>query len=94
MTFFVPDLTTEDGQKLAYTLISNILSEQFDISYYVKGISWTDTENMSVIERREIYNRLLKRKTEEREAMEEANKKAKSGVATSSSSRSSRRIRR
>jgi hypothetical protein len=58
-------------------------------------MSWNDTESMAVFERREIYNRLLKRKSEEKEAMEEANKKSEQINAGrfSKSSRPSKRRR-
>ena len=52
-----------------------ILNEQFDISYYVKGITYTDTENMAIFERNQTYNRLLRRKNEEKEIAEENAKK-------------------
>lgn len=38
------------------------MDEQFDLSYYVKGFSYQDTENMSINERLEFYDRLIKRK--------------------------------
>jgi hypothetical protein len=73
-------------------MIKTIYDEQFDISYYIKGISWSDTESMAIFERKEMYNRLLKRKTEEKEAMEEANKKTNS-IKTSNHSKPTKRRR-
>lgn len=56
-------------------MMRNILDEQFDISYYIKGITYTDTENMAIFERKQIYSRLIKRKEDERQAAEDASKK-------------------
>lgn len=51
-----------------------IMDEQFDLSYYVKGFSFTDTEEMSSFERKAFYNRLLTRKNAEKEARQKVNK--------------------
>jgi hypothetical protein len=57
-----------------------ISEEQFDLSYYIPGITYRDTEEMAIFERKDFYNRLLKRKMVEKERAEEANRKANSGV--------------
>jgi hypothetical protein len=69
-------LTTEQGRETLEILVRTILDEQFDISYYIKGMTYTDTENMAVFERKQIYRRLIKRKSEEKEAAEESHKNA------------------
>lgn len=71
-------------------MLKIILDEQFDISYYTKGISWADTDNMAIFERKEIYRRLLKRKRDEREAAEEAHKKSASKIKSNNSSSTGR----
>lgn len=76
MSSFIPDLTTEEGQKERLRLYNQILDEQFDISYYVKGISFADSDNMASFERKEIYNRLIKRRNEEREAIAQSRQSA------------------
>lgn len=40
-------------------------------------MSWKDTDDMSVFERKEMYSRLLKRKTQEKEAIEKARENKK-----------------
>lgn len=97
LNFFVPDSRTSAGRELILKKINVIYDEQFDISYYIKGITWQDTENMAIFERREIYNRLLKRKNEEKEASEEAMKEAKrhrNAISVSNTPKRPRRIRR
>jgi len=94
MNFFVPDTRTEQGIKLLHHLIKTIYDEQFDISYYVKGISWEDTEKMAIFERKEVYNRLLKRKTEEKEAAEDVSRKASQARIVTSSKRPTSPARR
>ena len=58
--------------------MKNILDEQFELSYYVRGMTYTDTENMAVFERKQMFTRLLKRKQEEKDqhdkAVERSNK--------------------
>ena len=51
------------------------MDEQFDLSYYVKGMSYIDTEEMTAVERRAMYNRLIRRKETEKEEYEKASKK-------------------
>jgi hypothetical protein len=75
-------------------LIKTILDEQFDISYYVKGITYTDTETMAIFERKQMYNRLIRRKSEEKNAAEEASKKSSAISVSKPQSKTSRRIRR
>lgn len=70
--FLVPDSKTRDGAEYRMALWNSILDEQFDLSYYIPGMSWRDTENMAVFERKEMYSRLLQRKTQEKEAIEKA----------------------
>ena len=72
--FFIPDSTTKEGQEERMGRLDQIMDEQFDLSYYVKGFSFQDTEQMATFERKAFYNRLLTRKQAEREARQKVNK--------------------
>lgn len=76
-SFLVPDSKTEQSRQLRLDLWNRIVGEQFDLSYYIPGITWTDTEHMAVFERAEMYSRLLKRKDDEKEMMKKAQEEAK-----------------
>jgi hypothetical protein len=56
-------------------MLKGVLRQQFQISYYVKGISYSDTESMAPWERMFINRQLRTTKKEEHDAIEEARKK-------------------
>ena len=72
LPFFVQGSTTEEEFDWRMSMIDRIYDEQFDLSYYVKGVSIRDTDFMTIKERQEFYSRLLKVKEQEREAMKKS----------------------
>jgi hypothetical protein len=51
-------------------MLEVVHTEQFDLSYYISGMTFQDTENMSVFERKKLYGHLVKRKMEENDKAE------------------------
>jgi hypothetical protein len=62
-------------------MLEVIHQEQFDLSYYVKGITFADTEAMSIFERKKLYGHLIKRKTEENDKTEQARKSMEANMS-------------
>jgi hypothetical protein len=88
---FIPDTSSEEGRKLLERYTNSISEEQFDLSYYIPGMTYRDTEEMAIFERKEFYGRLLKRKMEEKERAEEAAKTTSGKVSSSPRKRNVRR---
>lgn len=73
------DNTVEENIKIRNIRLNaynNILKQQFQLSYYGR-ISYEATDNMTVMDRKNMYNILTEQKEAEKKAHEEAIKQAK-----------------
>ncbi len=50
---------TEEGRQARNIQYENIFMEEFELMYHMKGVTYTDVESMTGIERKKLHHMLI-----------------------------------